>query len=104
MVFTCVTDTEQLLIWNINDDSTQAFYSPAALNVPVASDIFIIVLRNITGDDNNIYHSTVTADHVPITYNGTTIRCSDNINSSEKTIAIGILSCLILHNLLVICL
>ena len=62
----------------------------------------IIVLRNITGEDNNIYHSTVTADHVPITYNGTTIRCSDNIYSSEKTIAIGILSCLILHNLLVI--
>ena len=59
------------LIWNINDYSTQAFYSPAALNVPVASDIFIIVLRNITGEDNNIYHSTVTVDHIPITYNNT---------------------------------
>ena len=97
VVFTCVTDTGQF-IWNINDYSTQAFYSPAALNITVASDIFNIVLRNISGEDNNIYHSTATAFHVPITYNGTSIRCSDKMNFSEKTIAMGILILSLLLN------
>ena len=51
----------------------------------------ITLLHNITGD---IYHSIVTAVHVPITYNGTTVECSGQINAlgtnkSERTIVIG---------------
>ena len=95
VVFTCVTDTGRL-VWDINDDITQAFYSPAELNsITIASDIFTIVLYNITGELNNVFHSSISAVHVPIAYNGATIRCSDQLNSSEKVIVLGMLnSCL----------
>ena len=93
VVFTCVTDTGRL-IWDINTDHTHSnsFHSPAQLTAPPAYyEIFNITLHNITGENNNTYHSTVTAVHVPITYNGTTVECSGqfNANKPEKTIAIG---------------
>ena len=96
VVFTCVTDTGRL-IWDISDITNtlqQTFHSPAQLNKNIAQDIFIITLLNITGESDNIYHSTVTAVHVPITYNGTTVACSGQvnalgINNPERTIVIG---------------
>ena len=46
MVFTCVTDTGRLK-WDINNQ-IQSFHSPMQLNIPVAKDIFITVLRNVS--------------------------------------------------------
>ena len=94
VVFTCVTDTGRL-IWDITTDHThsyKSFHSPAQLTDPPAyHEIFNITLHNITGESGNIYHSTVTAVHVPITYNGTTVACSGQfgVNKSERTIIIG---------------
>ena len=97
MVFTCVTDTG-ILIWDITTNHThpyKSFHSPAQLTEPPAFyEIFIITLHNITGENNNTYHSTATAVHVPITYNGSTVECSGKINAlgtnnTERTIIIG---------------
>ena len=97
-MFTCVTDTGRL-IWDIANDHTyhlyKSFHSPTQLTDPPAYyEIFNITLHNITGESGNIYHSTVTAVHVPITYNGTTVACSGQVNAlginkSERTIVIG---------------
>ena len=97
VVFTCVTDTGRLT-WDIttNHTSSQSFYYPAQLTAPLNSashEIFNITLHNITGENNSTYHSTVTAVHVPITYNGTTVACRGALgtNKSERTIVIGML-------------
>ena len=96
MVFTCVTDTG-ILIWDINTNHThsQSFHTPAQLTDPSTyHEIFNITLHNITGENNSTYNSTVTAVHVPITYSGTTVECSGQVNAlginkSERTIVIG---------------
>ena len=87
VVFTCCTDTGRL-VWDIKD-STVSFHSPAHLNNAIQLNIFTITLQNITG---NIYHSTATADHVPINYNGTTVACrGQNIeNKQQMSIVIGV--------------
>ena len=98
VVFTCVTDTGRL-IWDITSHMhthSYSYHSPAQLTDPSAyHEIFIITLHNITGENNNTYHSTATAVHVPITYNRSTVECSGKINAlgtnnTERTIVIGI--------------
>ena len=81
VVFTCVTDTGRL-IWDIatNHTHSHSFHSPAQLTAPPAYyEIFNITQHNITGENNSTYNSTVTADHVPITYNGTTLHAVDKL-------------------------
>ena len=83
MVFTCVTDTGRL-IWDIKHSST-FFHSTAQLNKDIQLDtVFNTTLLNITG---NTYHSTATAAHVPVSYNGTTVECkgvSKAIHGTDK--------------------
>ena len=66
------------------------FHPMAQLNGPsVNAEIFTIVLHNITGDT---YHSTATAIHVPITYNGTTVECRGQniVNKQQRSASIVI--------------
>ena len=76
VVFTCVTDTGKL-IWSVGNGISQSFHSPAHLNVPIRDDIFTLLLQNVTGDNNNTYHSTVTATNVSLAYNEMIVLCSD---------------------------
>ena len=71
MVFTCVTDTGRL-IWDIKFSSI-SFHSTTSLNKVIQLDtVFNVTLHSIT---ENTYHSTATAAHVPVSYNGTTVEC-----------------------------
>ena len=100
MVFTCVTDTGRLA-WDITIDNItfhhHLFSSQAQItNPPINSEIFNITLNNITGNSNKTFHSTLTADHVPITYDGTIVACIAQANPHpidklNKTIMIGLL-------------
>ena len=82
VVFTCVTDTG-ILKWDINNQ-IQSFHSPMQLNIPVAKDIFITILRNVSVvNGSTIYKSTATAAHVPITYNALVI-CTDHYDFETK--------------------
>ena len=91
MVFTCVTDTGRL-IWDIKHSSI-SYHSIAQLNhiIPLDS-VFNVTLLSITG---NTYHSTATAVHVPVSYNGTTVECRGVVHAvldndkAEITILIG---------------
>ena len=91
MVFTCVTDTGRL-VWDIRNTAV-SFHSPTQLNGPaVQDDIFTIILHNITGDSGNVYHSTATAAHVPVSYNGSTVECRGQnfADRQQRSIEIGI--------------
>ena len=82
VVFICVTDTGRLK-WDINKQ-IQSFHSPMQLNIPVAKDIFITILRNVSVvNGSTIYKSTATAAHVPITYNALVI-CTDHYDFETK--------------------
>ena len=86
VVFTCVTDTGRL-VWDIKDTAV-TFHSPMQLNIAIPLDIFNVTLLKKSG---NIFHSTATAVHVPINYNGTTVQCrGQNIaNRQQRSIVIG---------------
>ena len=93
VVFTCVTDTGRL-VWDIKDTAV-SFHSPALLNYIISLDtVFNVTLLNITG---NIYHSTATAVHVPINYNGTTVECRGQTiaNKQQRSIIIGMYVCVL---------
>ena len=81
MVFTCVTDTGQL-IWDIKH-SFIFFHSSTQLNEVVQlNTVFNVTLHSITG---NTYHSTATAAHVPVSYNGTIVECKRAFNAVQGT-------------------
>ena len=81
MVLTCVTDTGQL-IWDIRH-SLISYHSTAQLNKVIQLDtVFNTTLLHITG---NTYHSTATAAHVPVSYNGTTVECKGVVNALHGT-------------------
>ena len=87
MVFTCVTDTGRL-IWDVNHTSI-AFHSTSQLNKVIQLDtVFNVTLHSIIG---NTYHSTATAAHVPVSYNGTIVECkgvANAVHSTDKAVAI----------------
>ena len=86
VVFTCVTDTGRL-VWDINHTAL-SFHSSAYLSIRTEVDVFNVTLLSITG---NTYHSTATAVHVPVSYNGTIVACrGQNIaNKQQRIILIG---------------
>ena len=80
MVFTCVTDTGRL-VWDIKYSSI-SYHSTAQLNKVIQLDnVFNTTLLNITG---NTYHSTATAAHVPVSYNGTTVECKGVVSAEHN--------------------
>ena len=79
VVFTCVTDTGRL-VWDIMHSSI-SYHSTALLNKVIQLDtVFNTTLLSITG---NIYHSTATAAHVPVSYNGTTVECNGVVSAEH---------------------
>ena len=85
MVFTCVTDTGRLIldIKHSSKSSSISFHSKAQLNEVIQLDtVFNATLLNITG---NTYHSTATTAHVPVSYNGTTVKCKGVVNAVHGT-------------------
>ena len=79
MVFTCVTDTGQL-VWSSNGYNF-LYYSTGQLAQTVY--IFTVKLCNVSG---MIFISTATLHNVQLSHNGTVIICSDMtfIGSSVK--------------------
>ena len=90
MVFTCVTNTGMLLWEIININNQHLFSNPVQMNMNVTEDIFILVLFNVTGTNNNIYWSTATAHNVPLNYSERNISCFDSDGRPPKTLTIKI--------------
>ena len=96
MVFTCVTDTNQLA-WNFNE-LNKVYNSLSQVNEPAVTNfggIFTLKLLDTT----NRLESTATATNLTINQNGTSITCTDNINEPDagkaQMIVIGYLCILI---------
>ena len=83
----CYTDTGRLT-WITSTGSTLPHF-PKQLGVPIKRDIFVLTLKNITGQTNNIYQSTAYAPYVPLYYSGESIICTDNVESVTGQLTIG---------------
>ena len=90
MVPTCVTDTV-ILDWNFGKSFTQTFFKANQIGIPLNRSAFTVILRNITGDDNNTFLSIATVHHhVPLNFSET-VSCSDGPvgNIAEYAIRVG---------------
>ena len=91
VVLTCVTDTGRL-DWTFGKSSTLSFYKVDQIGIPLNKSVFFtVILQNITGDDNNMFRSSVTVSHhVPLSFSET-VSCSDGPGGifTEHNISVG---------------
>ena len=83
VVFTCITDTNQL-VWSFNDINKvyNSLSQANELAVTNFGGIFTLKLLNTTRTGSG-FESTATARNLTMNQNGTTITCTDNINNPE---------------------
>ena len=82
VVFTCVTDTNQL-VWRFNESSFKVYTSKSQANESTVTNfggIFTLKLLNTT---RNGLESTATAQNVAVNQNETSITCTGNINNPD---------------------
>ena len=82
VVFTCVTDTGQLL-WRNDNGDTRLYYSPIQINETAVTNFGIFALKLIHASAN-IYESIATARNVSLNNDGLSIMCFDEVNSLDS--------------------
>ena len=94
-MFTCVTDTGQL-VWKNDNGNTRLYYSPSQVDEPAVTKFSGIFALKLIHASANRYESTATAHNVSLDTDGLNITCIDNIknansqnNSDTKSIVLG---------------
>ena len=79
MVFTCVTDTGQL-IWENDDGLIKSYFSTSQVGDDAVSDFGgIFLLKFIHANSNGTFVSTATVQTITLTDDGKNITCRDKL-------------------------